>query len=197
MKILLLLTVWVTITLAEKSPDLALGCLPSIARVQRSTGEIIAVAELKIGDTIMINDENASQIFLLKQNDEASTNEQHPFLKLYTGDGDLHVSAAHFIYINGVVELAGSALVGDSLMLQNGSASTIVMIEELDLPGSYSPHTLDGNMVVDGFRTKTHSSLLGAKKRFFWAPVPSVFRFLTTRRDVGKLISFIPLKFSV
>lgn len=95
---------------------------------------------------------------------------RHPFVRLKTAAGAvLTASPAHYVYVVGAGP-AGSATVdgrgwrlvraaevrrGDVLPLAAGAVSAVVGRSLVELPGLYNPHTLDGDIVVDGVVVST------------------------------------------
>ena len=162
----------------EFIPAYEMGCMPSMAKVQRANGNIITVDKLQIGDAIMIDDQNASHVFHLAQSTNQLPQSRNTYLKITTADGILQLSPSHYLYVNGHVNKTESITNGDTLTLQNGKATHVKLIEKIILPGAFSPHTLDGHLIVDGFRTITHYSLLDDNRRSFTALQSLDMKFL-------------------
>jgi hypothetical protein len=63
----------------------------------------------------------------------------------------------HYLYVNGELQTAGSVKVGDMLTLANGDKSAVTEVSSQWAPGLYNPHTLTGDIVVDGILTSTYT----------------------------------------
>jgi Hint module len=102
------------------------------------------------------------------------------FVTLRTEAGaSLSASPGHYIYINGNLATALTAVVGDELWLADGSSTRIVAINHERLRGLYNPQTLHGDLIVDGVVVSTyttaveprfaHAALLGPARALYRA----------------------------
>ncbi len=90
------------------------------------------------------------------------------FYVLTTASGKtLALSARHYVYLlasnpsnaEPVVLQARHARMGHSLLLADGSRSPIVAVTRERRAGLYNPHTLDGNIVVDGVLASCYATV--------------------------------------
>lgn len=64
----------------------------------------------------------------------------------------------HYLYVNGRLAVASTVKVGDSLMAKDGSTPLVTAVGTTQATGLYNPHTMDGDIVVDGIVTSTYTS---------------------------------------
>ena len=169
---------------AELLSGMTKGCLPSIAKIHRYTGEIVPITELKMWDPVMINSEYASMVFHLMRIFGSPTDTDNAFLKFTTAEGVIHVSASTMLYVNDDIAAAYNVKKNDFLIRENGTATPVLQIEEVYLPGLFSPYTMHGDIVVDGFRLLTKVSENQIKKRSLLTPVHDILKFLVSKRDL-------------
>ena len=82
------------------------------------------------------------------------------FLELKTESGHvLRLTDGHYLYVNGVLATAESVKLGDSLTTDNG-ASPVTEITPVRDVGLYNPHTMGGNIMVNGIWTSTYTNSL-------------------------------------
>jgi len=79
------------------------------------------------------------------------------FVKLSTQGETLLLTEGHYVYINGALVQARNAKVGDKVTLADGSSAAIVEISAEWQQGLYAPHTLHGDVVVDGVLASTYT----------------------------------------
>ena len=169
---------------AELLSGMTKGCLPSIAKIHRYTGEIVPITELKMWDPVMINSEYASLVFHLMRIFGSPTDTDNAFLKFTTAEGVIHVSASTMLYVNDDIAAAYNVKKNDFLIRENGTATPVLKIEEVYLPGLFSPYTMHGDIVIDGFRLLTKVSEKQIKKRSLLTPVHDILKFLVSKRDL-------------
>lgn len=107
------------------------------------------------------------------------------YVSLRTAVGNLVASHGHYVHTARGTLAAGDVRVGDALKRANGAFAPVLSVGEMNAPGLYNPHTLDGDIVVDGFAVSTYTthvppqaaqSLLAPSRAMFRAagkaPVP-------------------------
>lgn len=129
-------------------------CFPATAMVTLEDGSTKAMADLTVGDKVHVGNGEFSEVFYFSTQ-MAETSSQ--FVKLTTSDGELLLTAGHYLYVNGVLAPASTAKAGDSLTLANGASAKISAVGTAYAPGLYNPHTMTGDIVVDGFLTSTYT----------------------------------------
>lgn len=141
---------------ANPEPEEGSTCFPASATVTLASGEAVAMSELATGDIVAVGGGGTSDIFMFTHKLSGT---RARFLTLRTASAHaVTLTHGHFIYINGALAPASSAVIGDALSLASGAASRIVAISESVEEGLYNPQTLCGDIVVDGVRVSTYTT---------------------------------------
>lgn len=73
----------------------------------------------------------------------------------------LRISPRHLVYSSKLqLRPAESVSVGDVLVLADGRLGTVVNIERQRMRGVYAPHTVSGDLIVDGVLTSSYTNLM-------------------------------------
>jgi hypothetical protein len=132
-------------------------CFPASATVELENGTIKTMANLAIGDKVLVGDGSKySEIFMFSHRD---TDADSVFLNIRTTSGDaLLLTPDHYLYLNRTLVIARNAKIGDILLTRDGSETTIVSIVQERHVGLYNPHTLQGDLVVNGILVSSYTS---------------------------------------
>lgn len=117
----------------------------------------LAMRNLKIGDHVLTSTNNlnsdyssrttSSPVILFSHWDADA---QFHFVTLHTSTHRISLSASHLLYVNGRrLQPAATVTVGDSLQTLSGP-QRVVRVEITRQRGLYAPHTMSGDMFVDG-----------------------------------------------
>lgn len=160
-------------TALESNP---VSCFPADATVTLSSGLTRTMAELKVGDEVLVGAGNTfSRVFMFTHRLSpqsmtlsriAATAQKadaparaYEFVQLETSAKHTAIlTASHFLYINNELAPAANARVGDCLQLADGKQAEIVRISTVRKPGLYNPQTLHGDIVVNGIVTSTYTT---------------------------------------
>jgi len=141
----------VTIVIQSKA------CFPGNALVKLENGQTISLTELKIGDKIQTGANRVSEVYLFTH---ALPLAETPFIELTTANGHTIVlSAGHYLYVNGTLAKAEAVKLNDILRTEQGE-SNVTLIEYVRETGLYNPHTLDGDIMINGVCTSTYTDAL-------------------------------------
>lgn len=136
-------------------------CFPTLATVQLKSGAIITMGALKTGDMVLVGDGTYSEVFMFSHRYPKGTNE---FIQLHTQMGTyLVLSTGHYLYVNGTLATAGSVMVGDCLETGTGAVDCVDAVALVTQEGLFNPHTLDGDIVVNGIRTSSYTDAVHPK----------------------------------
>jgi hypothetical protein len=80
------------------------------------------------------------------------------FVQISTKAAELTMTPSHYLYVNGKLAVAGSVKVGDVLVGADGSDAVVTAISTIRTEGLFNPHTMDGDIVVNGIKTSTYTS---------------------------------------
>lgn len=129
-------------------------CFPGDAVVQLEDGSRKRMHDIKVGDRVLVTGGQYSDVFIISHSLPKAKAE---FLQLATRQNHtLRVTPDHFVYVNGNLASAGSASVGDTLTLADGTTSTIASIGKVWKDGVFNVLTLRGDIVVDGVLASTY-----------------------------------------
>lgn len=137
--------------LEEELPE----CFPSSSRVRLIDGTDVRMDELNAGAHVRVGDGTTSKVFLFthRQPNVTST-----FVRISTASGHcISLTPGHYMHVNGRLTAAASVRVGDSLDTEYGSV-TVELTERVRLFGLYAPHTVHGDIMVDGIRVSCYST---------------------------------------
>ncbi|GAB0489208.1 hypothetical protein MMPV_000425 [Pyropia vietnamensis] len=157
------------------------ACFPASAMVQRPDGTAMRLADVAVGDALRVGPDGAtSEVYMWSHRLPAG---RHPFVRLRTAGGSsLTASPGHLVYASGVRKPASAVVVGDTLpeVAANGTAAApavVVAVERVEEDGLYNPHTLSGDLLVDGFVVSTWTTAVPvAAARVALAPAAALYR---------------------
>jgi len=153
-------------------------CFPADARVATPAGPV-RVDALSIGDTVTAPGGGTTTVFLFTHAAPPTPTELWVYVELTTAGGrSLTVTPSHYIYANGRRVPAGTVGVGDALDGAEGACHPVTAVRRLRAArGVYAPQTLDGDLVVDGFRVSTYTTAVApAAAHGLLAPVRAAWR---------------------
>lgn len=131
-------------------------CFPANAQVELESGEFIEMSQINIGDRVRTSPTTFSDVFMFTHR---QTGVYFDFLRISTiSNVSITLTPSHYIFSGQNLVAASSINVGDDLVLGDGTLSKVTSIESVVLHGLYNPHTLDGNIIVDGVLTSTYTT---------------------------------------
>lgn len=132
-------------------------CLPANARTTLSSGKMVRMDNLRIGDLVLDGISGTlSTIILFSHRDSEM---EASYLELETASGKkATLTIGHYLPINGFLSPASNARIGDMLEISDGTTSRIVRIRTIRRRGLYNPHTISGRIVVDGVVLSTYTT---------------------------------------
>ena len=80
--------------------------------------------------------------------------------RLTTGSKSIRLTPGHYLYVNGIATQAADVKVGDHLETADGRPVLVTGITHVRDIGLYNPHTLHGDVIVNGFRTTTYTDAI-------------------------------------
>lgn len=145
-------------------------CFPADATVQRRDGAVVPLSAVAIGDELRVapgaGDAAWSRVYMFSHR---LMHGGRPFVELTTASGAaLTATASHLVYASGALVPAGAVAVGDALEVVDAAtgeavSSPVVAIRTVVRAGLVNPHTLDGDLVVDGVRSSTWTTAVDPK----------------------------------
>ena len=88
------------------------------------------------------------------------TDAQATFIQLQTAVGAIQLTEGHYLYVNGQVVQAHTVKIGDLLETAEGKPAAVTGISTIRATGLYNPHTMQGDIIVNGFRTTTYTEAI-------------------------------------
>lgn len=159
----------------EVGADGSSTCFPASARVMVGHGEWRRMDEIKVGDKVMDGNGNLTEVFMFTHRDALK---KYKFLQFRFEEGDaLTLTSSHYVYLgNGKMRAAEEIRNGDTLATPKESGKEVVSIENVWDIGLFNPHTLTGDLVVEGIRTTCYTTAIQprlahgllAPLRFVW-----------------------------
>jgi len=130
------------------------GCFPATSTVELESGKSINLDQLQLGDKVRVGPSEFSEVYFFSTEMAETTSK---FVKLETDSGAVTMTKGHYLYVNGALTVASDVEVGDNVVLGNGTHVAVNEVTSVWAPGLYNPHTLHGDIVVDGIHTSTYT----------------------------------------
>jgi Hint module len=172
------------------------ACFPGRATVMLENNSIIRMEELEVGHRVHVGQGLYSDVFMFTHRCSQSYWQFH-VIKTTSGH-ELTVTGDHFLYRDDMkLVSAGSLRKGDSLMLDDGNVSIIRSVSCAWMYGLYNPHTLHGDIAVDGLRTSTYTSVLAPSfAHSILAVFRTLYRLMNLDPSAGVFETGLPLHIS-
>jgi len=138
-------------------------CFPGDAQVELQNGTEVTMSALNIGDSVRVGASEFSEIFLFTHRDaDVKAN----VFKISTSTGKaIRLTGGHYLFVNGQLQTARTVKLGD--MVSSGS---VTAIDQEWTVGLYNPHTMTGDIVVDGVLASTYTDAVAPSvaHALFW-----------------------------
>lgn len=133
------------------------ACFPASAVVTLASGEAKQISELDIGDRVRsTGSDTFSEVYLFSHRTKAGF---YPFVEISTQDaGSIRLSSRHYLYVEDRLVQASEVRIGDQLVTSTGEHVAVTETRTVYDSGLYAPHTLDGDIEVNGFRSSTYTA---------------------------------------
>lgn len=175
-------------------------CFPAHATVKLEDGRVKEMRHLRIGDRVQVARGVYSDVFMFTHK---VAELEHEFVIIRAGSEHgatvaVALTTGHLIYVNGKLERAGDARVGDEVELEDGRRSHVVVVECARFKGLYNPQTQHGDLIVDGVRVSTYTTAvkLGSAHSLL-APVRIVYRIFgwtssVLEQGADRIVALLP-----
>jgi len=127
--------------------------------VELEDGKKILMGVLQIGDRVRVGKNEFSQVYLFGHKDADALSSRFVALTFENGQV-LEISDIHLLYLNGKLQAAKHAKVGDVVILADAASSLIVKAEKMVAQGLYNPHTMQGDIVVSDVLCSSYTTLV-------------------------------------
>ncbi|CAN8066607.1 unnamed protein product [Agarophyton chilense] len=130
-------------------------CFPASATVTTVEGESVRMADLQPGQYIHHNEHGASsRVFFFTHR---TAKPELTFYRISTASGHaVTMTGKHYLYANGRLTAAHAVQVGQMLRTKAGE-SAVTSVHRVKETGLYAPHSMHGDLVVDGIVVSSYS----------------------------------------
>jgi hypothetical protein len=131
-------------------------CFPAAATVELENGSTKTMAEVQIGDRVLVAAGVYSPVYMFSHRLEAV---KTAFVTVEAAGlaTPLQLTPDHYLYVNGELATAATVTVGDAITLRDGARAAVTKVHTTWAQGLYNPHTLHGDIVVNGVTTSTYT----------------------------------------
>ena len=167
-------------------------CFPGDAIVTLDNGNKKKMADLAVGDKVLTHNGVYTEVFMFSHRlEEASYN----FIELKTATTTLAITPNHYLYVNGNLREAQYVSAGDSVTLASGKLDKVLSVGRVKKDGIFNPHTLQGDIVVDGVLTSTYTSAFSPTlAHVVLAPLRGLYQLGVDifKLDIGNALDQLP-----
>jgi hypothetical protein len=135
------------------------GCFPATATVELSNGKTKFMDQVVIGDKVRVGPSEFSEVYLFTSEMAETTSK---FAKIVADGAEILMTSNHYLYVNGELATAGYVKTGDVIEV-NGTKASVTEVSAAWAPGLYNPHTLHGDIIVNGVKTSTYTDAVHPK----------------------------------
>lgn len=150
----------------ESGSDTSDGeCFPYFATVELESGSTISMDKLAVGDRVKTLDGKHSEVYFFTHRDPKVSSY---FVELEAGSQNgkkyiVSASRGHWIVTSRGLVAANRVRLGDILYNEEGDSLSVISTRLIQSHGLYSPHTMEGTILVNGIRASTYSNYLPSK----------------------------------
>lgn len=131
-------------------------CFPANSTVTLQDGSLKRMDQIAVGDKVLTKSNMFSDVYMFSHKLSAVHSE---FVRITTEGGrSITLTGNHYLYANDRMAVASVVKVGDSLITSTGAPDKVAEVSRIWADGLYNPHTMQGDIVVDGILTSTYTS---------------------------------------
>eukprot|EP00042_Codosiga_hollandica_P002829 m.930376 g.930376 ORF g.930376 m.930376 type:complete len:481 (+) comp174817_c0_seq1:243-1685(+) len=132
------------------------SCFPPLAVVQLADGRFKYMKDLEKGDKVLADVDEYSPVFTFSHRRPHILSN---FKKIQTeANHTLWLTPEHYLYVNRSLAVARLVHIGDLLTTESGEQVAVVEVSDQMLEGLYNPHTVHGDIFVNGIKTSSYTS---------------------------------------
>eukprot|EP00184_Porphyridium_aerugineum_P008325 CAMPEP_0184691648 /NCGR_PEP_ID=MMETSP0313-20130426/432_1 /TAXON_ID=2792 /ORGANISM="Porphyridium aerugineum, Strain SAG 1380-2" /LENGTH=483 /DNA_ID=CAMNT_0027149401 /DNA_START=189 /DNA_END=1640 /DNA_ORIENTATION=+ len=160
-------------------------CFPADATVLLRDGNMKRMEELQIGDTVLVGDDKFSDVYFFGHKLSKGL---YDFVELALDSGrKIELSKGHLVWANKQWMRGGDVQVGDMLLdAVEHVERPVVQIRVVKKQGLYNPHTLQGEIVVNGIQASSYTDIVYPKLAHMLL-LPERLMYLITNRKMSVL----------
>jgi len=137
--------------------------------------------ELQVGDRVRVGANTFSDVYFFGHKLQSSAGQLFDFVQIVLANGkSIVLSHSHMVLVNGVkMQAAGLVRIGDQLLdVSNKVLVDVVATQNVRKPGLFNPHTLQGDIVVNGIQASSYTNVVNPKlAHMLLAPERVLYRF--------------------
>ena len=170
-------------------------CFPGTATVQLRDGSTKLMRDLAVGDAVLAGPGGQySEVYMFSHR---LVDAEVAYVELETASATVHLTGGHYLPVNGArLAEARTVRVGDNVTLgASGKSVPVVAVRSVRKGGLYNPHTLHGDIVVDGVLTSTYTAAFSPTlAHVVLAPLRALYRAGVDvfKADVGSALDALP-----
>uniref|UniRef100_A0A7S3EN80 Peptidase S1 domain-containing protein n=2 Tax=Rhodosorus marinus TaxID=101924 RepID=A0A7S3EN80_9RHOD len=172
-------------TLMEQCNPEEVACFPGNAVVTLEDGTTKPMDRLEAGDTVLGGDGEFSDVFGFSHRDST---EFGKFIRLEMSADFIELSPNHYLAVGDKLIAAKDVKVGDQISLANGDLTAVTAIHRVQLKGVYNPHTISGDIVVNGVLASTYTQTVNPLLAKLLLLFPKALYKLGLREPLGSLL---------
>jgi len=172
--------------------EMKCACFPGDAAVTLEGGAQKAMRDLNVGDKVLVGKGVYSEVFMFSHR---LADAEATFVEITTASTTLALTRGHYLYANGKLSEARHVKVGDNVTLADGKPALVTAIAAVRKEGLHNPHTLQGDIVVDGVLTSTYTAAFSPTlAHVVLAPLRAMYRagIDIFKADVGAALDELP-----
>ena len=172
--------------------EMKCACFPGDAAVTLEGGAQKAMRDLNVGDKVLVGKGVYSEVFMFSHR---LADAEATFVQLKTASTTLALTRGHYLYANGKLAQAQAVRPGDNVTLADGKPALVTAIAAVRKEGLHNPHTLQGDIVVDGMLTSTYTAAFSPTlAHVVLAPLRALYRAGVDifKVDVGAALDALP-----
>ncbi|KAJ8901015.1 hypothetical protein NDN08_004877 [Rhodosorus marinus] len=161
-------------------------CFPGDATVLIADGTEKPMRFLEAGDKVMVAGGDFSDVYAFGHKDPA---QDADFIRIETESGHvIEVSGSHYVLVADALVAAKKVKVGDQLTITGLGKSRIGVLSSVRRSGVYSPHTLDGTIVVNGIEASCHTETVKPFVADLLMAIPKFLYRLGLNEPLGSML---------
>uniref|UniRef100_A0A7S0T498 Hedgehog protein Hint domain-containing protein n=1 Tax=Erythrolobus madagascarensis TaxID=708628 RepID=A0A7S0T498_9RHOD len=154
-------------------PENGADCFPHDATVELESGERKWMEFVQVGDRVRVGREEFSEVYFWGHRDSLKSSDS--FVTITAANAvQVTMSRGHLLYANGELTRADLVRAGDVLESESGAVVVERVERNVLRKGLYAPHTVHGDIVVDGVVASTYTDVVSPRAAHWMLAVERV-----------------------
>lgn len=162
-------------------------CFPGDATVTLESGQVKTMAQVRLGDRVLVADGTYSDVFAWTHNTAKSA---LSYVSVETDVGRrLVATGGHYVYVDGAVVKMNDVRKGMVMRTAEGTEATITKVDKVKAKGLYNPQTMHGDIVVNGLVATTYTSTIQpGMAHALLAPIRAAYKVVRDALPLGQSV---------